>query len=128
MMMDNDPLNESLKALLSDYAAPIPDDGFAALVKDRIGRRTKLRRALLAGASLSGGIIAGMQIPKLIDLAVGASKRGPLANAALPDLPSLSFSHIVDGLAQSAGTPMLMIAATGICLLWWLGDTAMDSL
>lgn len=127
MMMENDPMNESLKSLLSDYAAPIPDDGFAQNVKIRIARRSNLRRFMLAVASLAGGIIAGMQIPKMVDVVSGVSGAA-LPDASMPQLPDFSIHQVLDGFSLGAGAPMLMIAATGICLLWWLGDTALDAL
>ena len=133
MMMENDPMENEFKVLLSDYAAPIPDDGFAQSVKTRIEKRARLRRFMIGGASLMGGIIAGAQIPKLItlirpDAAAQSAEMTSLTKSLLPTIPELSLTEISAGLSQGPLWMTIALGVTALSLLWWMSQSALDAL
>lgn len=72
MMMQN-PDDKLFKDLLSDYAAPVAEDGFSDSVLKTIEAETRkverIRRFSICGASFVGGVIAASQFPALITLA-----------------------------------------------------------
>jgi len=71
MMMQN-PDDNLFKNLLSDYAAPLEDDGFtqAVMRSANISARhvDNFRRAMIGGACFIGGVIAATQLPALMGL------------------------------------------------------------
>ena len=86
MMMQNSDDN-LFTELLSDYVAPVRDDGFSDAVLKAAsaeGRKIeRVRRFSIYGASFVGGIIAAIQIPMLVSL---VSK----INIAVPAIPKAS--------------------------------------
>ncbi len=75
MLMQND--DKQFRGLLTDYAAPSPDDGFTETVMRSIDileqqtlqvRQMKTRLYSLYGAAFLGGIMASLQLPSLITL------------------------------------------------------------
>lgn len=60
--------DEDLTALFAGDDAPLATDAeaFAASVDRRIGRQQMLRRGVLTGATLVGGLIAGTQVPFIL--------------------------------------------------------------
>lgn len=86
MMMQNSDDN-LFSELLSDYAAPVRDDGFSDAVLRAAGAEDRkierVRRFSIYGASFVGGIIAAIQIPMLVSL---VSK----INIAVPAIPKAS--------------------------------------
>jgi len=85
MMMQN-PEDNLFRDLLSDYAAPIEDDGFTKSVMRSIehenpSRSSNLRRGLIFGACVIGGLMAAIQLPGLFRL---------MGQTFSPDLVSLS--------------------------------------
>lgn len=84
MMMQN-PEDNLFKDLLSEYVAPIEDDGFTKSVmrsiEYEIPSRTTLRRGLIFGACAIGGLIAAFQLPALFEL---------MGQTISPDLASIS--------------------------------------
>ena len=129
MIMENDPMDENLKALLSDYAAPVPDDGFAAAVKSEITKRARLRRALILGGGTIGALIAALQLPALFALAEGLPKTAKLpTDLAAPVEPSM-LSTITDSLTWGSVSPVMMGAViVGLICLWWAGEAALEAL
>jgi len=84
-MMMNNPEDPLFKNLLTDYAAPLPDDGFSEGILAAIDAKQNniyhVKRRLLAGAVLIGGAIAATQVPAFIRLT---------SDIAVPSLPSLA--------------------------------------
>lgn len=83
MMMQN-PDDNLFQDLLSDYAAPVADDGFSHAVLQTIEAQTRkverIRKVSIYSACFAGGIIAATQIPMLVSLAAKI-------NISLPNLP-----------------------------------------
>jgi len=129
MMMENDPMDENLKALLANYAAPVPDDGFAEAVKTEVARHARLRRALIFGSGTLGALIAALQLPALFSLAQGLPETPKLpADLGAPIEPSW-LSTIADSLTWGSLSPVIMGAAIiGIIFLWWTGEAALEAL
>jgi len=71
MTMQN-PEDKIFKTLLSDYAAPVEDEGFTQSLMLSIEKSErhapKWRRGVIAGAWAIGGLIAAIQLPALFDL------------------------------------------------------------
>jgi len=93
MMMQN-PEDTLFKDLLSDYAAPTPDDGFTQSVMSTIDAETirtetikieRLRRGLIYGSSFVGGAIAATQFPALLKIIAGLTP-------VLPNTAPLPFA------------------------------------
>ena len=88
-MMMQEPYDTRFTELLSEYAAPIADDGFseavlkAAAIEAR--RIKRMRRAAIYGGSFVGGIIAASQIPMLVSMVSKVNVRIP----AIPEVASL---------------------------------------
>ena len=88
MMMQNSDehfLGDNLfKDMLSDYAAPVADEGFSqnvlAAVEAATKREERIRRVSIYGASFVGGLIAASQFPALLAMAAKV-------NIAVPALP-----------------------------------------
>ena len=74
-MMMQTPDDNLFQDLLSDYAAPVADDGFTQSVIAQIDRDTikteRLRRGLIYSACFIGGTIAATQFPALIKILAG---------------------------------------------------------
>ena len=83
-MMQN-PEDNLFKDLLSDYVAPIADDGFTKSVMRSINAENQyestLRRGLILGACAIGGLMAAIQLPALFKL---------IGQTFSPDLASIS--------------------------------------
>lgn len=96
MIMQNpdDFLEDSLfKDLLSDYAAPVSEDGFSESVlrhiQDERRKVERIRRFSIYGACFIGGIIAASQFPALFSMI----SKLKLAAPVMPDAGALSLSH-----------------------------------
>jgi len=87
MMMMTQPDDNVFQDVLSDYAAPVADDGFTQSIMrgiDAESQRTQnLRRGLIYGACFVGGMIAATQLPGLMTLIGGL-------DVALPPVPASS--------------------------------------
>lgn len=72
-----EPEDESFKALLKDYSAPLSDDGFTDSFLLTLHRRhmrlQRIKFTFLAAGSFTGGIIAAAQMPKFWGLIAGIS-------------------------------------------------------
>jgi LPXTG-motif cell wall-anchored protein len=92
MMMQN-PNDNLFKDLLSDYAAPVTDDGFSASVLKIIEAETRkverIRRFSIYGACFVGGLIAASQFPELIAMIAKIKIAAP----TLPDTGSIPLSQ-----------------------------------
>jgi len=77
--------NSEFQALLHDYAAPVPDNGFSAATLGRLEAKTKFRTPILIGAALIGGLIAASQMPILWQFIDGINMPQP----TLPDIPTV---------------------------------------
>ncbi len=129
MMMENDPMDENLKVLLADYAAPVPDDGFAAAVKTEIAKRKRLRRSLILGSGTIGALIAALQLPALFGWAQGLPKTSILPNDVARSVEPSMLSTITDSLTWGSISPIMMGAAIfGLICLWWAGEAALEAL
>ena len=82
MTLMTEPENDSFKALLKDYSAPVDDDGFTDSFLASLGQRQirlqRIKFIFLAAGFFTGGIIAAAQMPKVWSL---------IANIHLPASP-----------------------------------------
>lgn len=115
------PDDENFRGLLAGYVAPAEEDGFSDIMMAEIdaqsvqanaAKQALLRRLALYAAGFIGGIIAALQLPKLLGLFQGAQTR-------LPDLPVSEFS-----LAELSFNPALMMVAGVTGFILW---AALDS-
>lgn len=60
--------DQDFASLLRDYAAPVADNGFTAATLTKIDAQSKLRTAVLFGASILGGVVALSQMPSVMDM------------------------------------------------------------
>jgi len=114
-MMMSEPENNLFKELLSDYAAPVADNGFTdALMQEiqlRQQKRERLRRSLLGTAFFVGGIIAATQVPNLVNLLAQYS----------PSLPELKTGELMTTAKTSPLWSLLGVTVFGF-VLWSLLD------
>jgi len=96
MMMQNsdDFFGDNLfKDLLSDYAAPVAEDGFSDSMLKSIEAKARkverIRRVSIYGACFIGGAIAASQFPALIAIAAKIK----LAAPTIPDTGSIPLSQ-----------------------------------
>lgn len=112
MMMTN-PEDDMFGDLLSDYAAPLPDEGFSARILEDIEAQQRharrVKRRVLAGAVVLGGAIAASQVPALVRLAKNFTMQSPPQISELPSLTSLPY-----------GAPI--IVGVFIFMLWVIVD------
>ncbi len=92
-----DPL---FKNLLSDYVSDTPDDGFADLVINQLHakaeREARIRRVMLSGACLVGGVIAGLQVKNLLAWAGESTLLASASGSAVfPAIIGLTFMFSV---------------------------------
>lgn len=92
MMMQN-PDDNLFQDLLSDYAAPVAEDGFSDAVIKSIEAESRkverIRRFSIYGACFIGGLIAASQIPALVNM----TAKIKLAAPALPETGSIPLSQ-----------------------------------
>ena len=92
MMMQN-PDDNLFKDLLSDYAAPVAEDGFSESVLKAIDLEARkverIRRVSIYGACFVGGAIAASQFPALIAMAA----KFKLAVPTLPQIESFPLPY-----------------------------------
>ena len=86
-MKMQEPQDNLFTELLSDYAAPVRDDGFSDVVLKVAAAEARkierVRRFSIYGASFIGGLIAASQIPMLVSM---ISKM----NVVVPAIPKAS--------------------------------------
>ncbi len=129
MMMDNDPMDNELTALLSDYAAPIPDDGFAAKVKAEVAKRARLRRIFIAGSGGLGAIIAAMQLPALYGIISGLPAASKLPADLTPSGESPFYSSMLEDLTWGNLSPVMMgTAIIGVIFIWFAAEATLEKL
>jgi len=92
-MMMQTPDDNLFKDMLSDYAAPVADDGFSLSVIEAIEAETRkverIRRFSIYGACFVGGVIAATQLPGLITM----TAKIKLAAPSIPDAGSIPLSQ-----------------------------------
>lgn len=92
MMMQN-PNDNLFQDLLSDYAAPVADDGFSESVLQAARANTRkverIRRISIYGACFIGGTIAASQFPALLAMA----RKVTLPTPAIPEAGTLPVSQ-----------------------------------
>jgi len=92
MMMQN-PDDNLFKDLLSDYAAPVTEDGFSDTVLKSIDvearKVERIRRFSIYGSCFVGGIIAASQFPALVNM----TAKIQLATPTIPDTGSIPLSQ-----------------------------------
>ena len=93
-MMMQTPDDKAFRDALSDYAAPIQDDGFTQSVIAQIEKETlktdRLRRGLIYGACFIGGAIAATQLPAFMKVLSNMSAAVKIDMTVLPStLPAL---------------------------------------
>jgi len=77
--------NSEFQALLHDYAAPVPDNGFTATTMEKLEAKTKFRTPVLIGAALIGGLIAASQMPILWQFVDGID----ISQRNIPGFPTI---------------------------------------
>ena len=91
-MMQN-PNDNLFQDLLSDYAAPVEEDGFSEAVLKSIdaeGRKIeRIRRFSIYGACFIGGLIAASQFPALLNMMAKLK----LALPVIPETSSIPLSQ-----------------------------------
>jgi len=127
--MMQDPIEDKqFENLLSDYAAPIDDDGFSAHLlaqlpdeqnsaQSNTESRTHLRRAFIGGGAIVGGGIATTQVPALAKLLGKVSL--PVINApeiSVPVIAPVDTSIMMTSYGMAAAVLLVM----GVL---WLGST-----
>ena len=113
------PDNNSYKALLTDYIAPIEDDGFSASVLENLHAEKKhshiiWRKTIISLAAFTGSIIAAKQLPSLSNLSHKAL-------ALQPDI-SLSAPSLIDPSIYT----WLGLSILASFALWTLLETLID--
>jgi len=92
MMMQN-PDDNLFADMLSDYAAPVADEGFSDMVLNTIQAEARkverIRRFSIYGACFVGGVIAATQLPALVAMA----SKIKFAIPTVPEASALPFSH-----------------------------------
>ena len=92
MMMQN-PGDNLFQDLLSDYAAPVTEDGFSDSVLNAIDTEARkverIRRFSIYGACFVGGVIAASQFPALMAMTAKIKFAAP----AMPDASALPLSQ-----------------------------------
>jgi len=92
MMMQN-PDDNLFQDLLSNYAAPVADDGFSTSVLKTAQAQTRrverIRRFSIYGACFVGGLIAASQFPALIAM----TAKVKLAAPTIPDTGTIPLSQ-----------------------------------
>jgi len=93
MMMMQQPDDNLFADLLSDYAAPVADEGFSDTVLKTVSSETlklkRIRHISIYGACFIGGIIAASQFPALINMIAKINVSIP----AMPDAGTLPLSQ-----------------------------------
>lgn len=115
-MMQENTEDNMFNALLSDYAAPLDDDGFSdALMANLPTRQTHpLKAKFISTAAILGGAYAALQLPTLWRYISGLT---------LPsfNVPKLDVSQIETAATSSSYT--LVAAALFAIMIIWLGST-----
>ncbi len=110
MMMQN-PDDNVFQDILSEYAAPVEEDGFTQSVLESIKAESKrirrIRSVAIYGACFIGGLIAASQFPALMAL-IGE------IDIALPSIP------------QTGAIPLSQWSWAGIVLLGFVLWAALD--
>ena len=79
--------------MLSDYAAPVAEDGFSDSVLKKIEAETRkverIRRVAIYGSCFVGGIIAASQLPALVNMTTKIN----LATPSFPEASTLPASQ-----------------------------------
>lgn len=134
MMMSQDPFETDLNALLQDYAAPIEDDGFSLRVVTLIEKQAKLRRRLLLGSYLLGGLIVGSKSSQIADYLARSDNFG--LQWPIPEIPLESFSsglsaatNAIDGAATGAPDALIwgICGFMGVGMILWLAKDWLES-
>lgn len=99
------PEDDSFKALLEDYAAPLEDNGFTNHVMKAVQQKQRhmqrVKFAFLAAGSFTGGIIAAGQMPRVWTFIANISlPANPLALAGLAALFAFIVWATLDNKAQ----------------------------
>ena len=102
--------DDDFAALLADYAAPVPDDGFADAVIARAGAADRRARQLARWRrGLSGGALFGTVL-------TAALMTGPI-------VPELSLDGLTwERLAEAAQNPVLLGAVALLPFAWLVLD------
>jgi len=91
-MMMQTPDDNLFQDLLSDYVAPVAEDGFSDAVLKSIDAEARkverIRRFSIYGACFVGGVIAASQFPALLSM----TAKIKLAAPVLPDAGALPLS------------------------------------
>ena len=117
-MMIDEPENNEFRELLSDYAQPIDDDGFAAHVlaqspKNKPQQNTALlKNFMLSGATLMATLIAVPQLGKLQQLIAGIK------------LPEITLPmNVLEASGSGTSSSSLLILALMATLLISIGGS-----
>jgi len=93
MMQNSDDFFGDNKDMLSEYAAPVTDNGFSDGVLKSIEAQTRkverIRRISIYGACFVGGIIAASQLPALVAM----TAKIKLAAPSIPVTDSIPLSQ-----------------------------------
>lgn len=129
-----------LKAFLSDYAAPITDDGFsdrlmalaaqeASLNNAPSPRERRIRRWALYGAYFVGGVIAAVQMPTLRRVMQGALEAMPSA-APLPTAEAGQWLSAVNTSDMLGNMPLMALTVAGLSvaliMVWVIANEGAD--
>ena len=127
--MMQDPIEDKqFENLLSDYAAPVDDDGFSARVMAQLPDEqnsahntteisAQLRRTFIGGGAIVGGAIAATQVPALARL---------LGKVKLPDISASEMSvPVMASVDTSMMTTTYGMAAIAIFVMGalWVSST-----
>lgn len=120
MCMQDDAFEDGLESLLQDYAKPLADNCFSEAVMARTRKETRLRRYLLWGASLTGGLIASTQLPRLGAL-LGQLPRPNLSEFGSSQFDVKTLADIMQqNLSVSAGVGLMLVLGL------WLASEALS--
>lgn len=130
MMMHETPEDDMFTALLSEYSAPIQDNGFSANMMAMIASQDtqatvnaikhKTIKAMIIGSSaVIGGAYAALQIPSLLRIIRDVSL--PKIDITMPTVSGLNVPTIDPTLFSSS---YMMAAAAIIAIMFiWLAGT-----
>lgn len=114
-MMHENTDDKMFQDLLSDYAAPVDDNGFGARVMEGLPKRTPPKAYFVGAGAIAGGAIAARQLPALWNYI------GGLKLPSVP-VPAMKTEH-VQSMVQNLPPSMLMAAGLVVMtVLWFAGS------
>ncbi|PHR60192.1 MAG: hypothetical protein COA43_07800 [Robiginitomaculum sp.] len=129
MMMHETPEDDMFTALLSEYSAPIKDNGFSAdmmamvvtqdtLVTVTAAKHKKIKTVIVGSSAIIGGAYAALQIPNLLRIIQGVSL--PKIDITMPTVSGFSVPS-VDPTLFSSSYMMAAAAMLGMMFIWLAG-------